>query len=73
MAGFKEPFLHKYILLWICKRTYRNGIIYRSTEALKPSATGAAAHMSLHLNQQCQRADASSSPVLIRGTGVTDG
>jgi hypothetical protein len=21
-AGFKEPFLHKYILLWICKRTF---------------------------------------------------
>ena len=26
-AGFKEPFLHKYILLWICNETYRNGLI----------------------------------------------
>ena len=31
--------------------------------------TGAAAHMSLHLNQQCQRADASPSP-FYRGTGL---
>src|ERR1044071_8919871 len=33
----------------------------RSATALKPLATGAAAHMSLHLNRQCQRADASLS------------
>ena len=33
----------------------------RSSSALKPLVTGAAAHMSLHLNRQCQRADASPS------------
>ena len=41
----------------------------RSSSALKPLATGAAAHMSLHLNLQCQRADAFPYPVLIRDTG----
>src|SRR3546814_2089317 len=58
-----------YILLWICIETYRNGIIYRPPEALKPSGAGAAAHMSLHLNRPCQRADASPPP-FYRGTGI---
>jgi len=34
----------------------------RSSEALNSSVTGAAAHMSLHLNQQCQRAERLTSP-----------
>ena len=33
-----------------------NDAALRSSEALKSSETGAAAHMSLHLHQQCQRA-----------------
>ena len=41
----------------------------RSSSALNSPVTGAAAHMSLHLNQQCQRADAFPSPVFIRDTG----
>lgn len=47
-AIFKEPFLHKYILLWICKRTYRNGLYLPSTRSLEAFGPGAAAHMSLH-------------------------
>ena len=42
---------------------------------LSPEALGdrAAAHMSLHLNRQCQRADASLPPVrLVPGIGCTD-
>jgi hypothetical protein len=42
----------------------------RSSSALNSPVTGAAAHMSLHLNQQCQRADAFPSPE--RGNRVTD-
>src|SRR3546814_11516657 len=53
----------------MCSETYRNGIIYRPPEALKPSGAGAAAHMSLHLNRQCQRADASPPP-FYRGNGL---
>ena len=34
----------------------------RSSGALNSPVTGAAAHMSLHLNQQCQRADALPTP-----------
>ena len=43
----------------------------QSSGALNSPVTGAAAHMSLHLNQQCQRADASPFP-LNRGNRVTD-
>jgi hypothetical protein len=35
----------------------------QSSGALNSPVTGAAAHMSLHLNQQCQRADASLYPL----------
>jgi hypothetical protein len=41
----------------------------RSCDTQRLSPTGAAAHMSLHLNRQCQRADASPSP-FYRGTGL---
>src|SRR5690606_31689298 len=41
----------------------------RSTDTQRLSVTGAAAHMSLHLNRQCQRADAPPRPVFIRDTG----
>ena len=44
----------------------------RSSGALNSPVTGAAAHMSLHLNQQCQRADASPTP-FNRGTGLPIG
>jgi hypothetical protein len=50
-------------ILWICNETYERLSFNRSSEALNSSVTGAAAHMSLHLNQQCQRADASPFPL----------
>ncbi|WP_139181593.1 hypothetical protein [Edaphosphingomonas haloaromaticamans] len=44
---FKEPFLHKYT--WYMHiRTFERPGFFRSSDALKPSETGAAAHMSLH-------------------------
>ena len=42
-------------ILWNCNRTYRNGLFYRAPGTLN-ARPGAAAHMSLHLNRQCQRA-----------------
>src|SRR5690348_16270375 len=39
-AHFKEPFLHKYILLWICMRTYRTAWFYRAPDTLKLSDPG---------------------------------
>ena len=61
-AHFKEPFLHKYILLWICNRTLEyssrgeprhrelrgTACFGRVSDALNVGP-GAAAHMSLHL------------------------
>ena len=65
---FKEPFLHKSITYGYVKDMYWpppkrtsmenhwNGILLPSTRRLEAVGPGAAAHMSLHLNQQCQRA-----------------
>jgi hypothetical protein len=64
-------------ILWICNetcRTYRrsklrtigpwNGLAFLPIDdTQRLSLTGAAAHMSLHLNRQCQRADALPSPL----------
>src|SRR3954453_8769065 len=61
-------------ILWICNETCRaapkrelrrdpwNGLVLPFDDTQRLSPTGAAAHMSLHLNRQCQRADASPSP-----------
>ena len=44
----------------------------REPDALKPSRPGAAAHMSLHLDQQCQRAQTTDaqSTTLFQQVGV---
>jgi hypothetical protein len=61
-------------ILWICNETYEGSQrselrrhpgtadFYRPDDTQRISPTGAAAHMSLHLNRQCQRADTPPSP-----------
>jgi hypothetical protein len=69
-----EPFLHKYTNWCVCVLGHLERLeIYQST--LNPEAPGdrAAAHMSLHLNRQCQRADTHPPPVrFVPGIGCTD-
>ena len=52
-----------YKLVCLRIRTFGTASIFPIADAQRPSMTGAAAHMSLHLNRQCQRADTSPSRV----------
>jgi hypothetical protein len=83
-AHFKEPFLHiifrhdeakprRTHYVWIREGHIGTTYCYRAPNALKTLDPGAAAHMSLHLNQQCQRAqktDALPNPFLLGRSGA---
>ena len=47
-----------------CKDMYETAWLLPSTLHLEAARPGAAAHMSLHLNQQCQRASETDAPSL---------
>ena len=65
--------LHKIYYVWIREGRCENDLALPSDRYLEDIGPGAAAHMSLHLDQQCQRAqktDALADPLLGDDPGV---